>query len=705
MAGAHHFLLALTVVMGVAAVTTVLFQRLRQPVVLGYIIAGLIVGPHVPIPLVADLETVETLSELGVILLMFALGLEFSLRKLVRVGPTAGITAVVQSSIMVWLGFIAGRAFGWTVLESVFAGAIVAMSSTTIIAKAFDELRVRGPLRDLVVGVLLVEDLFAILFMAILTAVATGAGVSPGELGETLGRLGAFLALLLAVGMLLVPRAIRYVRHRGNPETLLVASLGLCFGFAYLAHASGYSVAIGAFIAGSLVAESGEAHAVEEIVRPVRDLFAAIFFVSVGMLIDPALVARHWVAVVAFIALVVLGKSAAVGLGAFLTGHGVRTSVQTGMSLAQIGEFSFILAALGTSLGATRDFLYPIAVAVSAVTTLTTPWLIGGSGPAAAWIDRKLPARLQTVVSLYGSWVEQVGRSPGRHTLGARLRKVMRAVLVDAVAVAAITIGVSVGAPRATRRIVEALGLGASLARWGLFVAAALLAAPFLVGLVRNGRRLGLALASTALPEVAAGRPDLAAAPRRALLAIVQLGATVLVLLPVVAVTQPFLPGVPGAVLLVAVIVVLGFGFWRSAAELQGHVRAGAQVIVEALAKQAAPDGRAHPQTGADALAGIRAMFPGIGEPTAVRLREGSPAVGQSLSTLGVRGRTGATVLAISRPGRSVMVPSAGEVLRPGDVLVLAGTHEAVDSARELLDAEVSSGSVLHRPEPSGRAG
>jgi CPA2 family monovalent cation:H+ antiporter-2 len=281
----------------------------------------------------------------------------------------------------------------------------------------------------------------------------------------------------------------------------------------------------------------------------------------------------------------------------------------------------------------------------------------------------------------------------------------MRAVLVDAVAVAAITIGVSVGAPRATRRIVEALGLGASLARWGLFVAAALLAAPFLVGLVRNGRRLGLALASTALPEVAAGRPDLAAAPRRALLAIVQLGATVLVLLPVVAVTQPFLPGVPGAVLLVAVIVVLGFGFWRSAAELQGHVRAGAQVIVEALAKQAAPDGRAHPQTGADALAGIRAMFPGIGEPTAVRLREGSPAVGQSLSTLGVRGRTGATVLAISRPGRSVMVPSAGEVLRPGDVLVLAGTHEAVDSARELLDAEVSSGAVLHRPEPSGRAG
>src|SRR5574342_87423 len=257
MHGGLDVLAGLAAVLGVAAVTTVVFQRLRQPVVLGYILAGLIVGPHVPVPLVADLGVVQTLSELGVILLMFGLGLEFSLRKLVQVGPTSGITALVQSSIMVWLGFLAGRAFGWSAMESVFAGAIVAMSSTTIIAKAFDDLKVRGRLRDFVVGVLLVEDLFAILFMAVLTAVATGAGVSPGALGATLGRLAAFLALLLAAGMLVVPRAIRYVRRRGNAETLLVVSLGVCLGFSYLALVAGYSVALGAFIAGSLVAESG----------------------------------------------------------------------------------------------------------------------------------------------------------------------------------------------------------------------------------------------------------------------------------------------------------------------------------------------------------------------------------------------------------------------------------------------------------------
>jgi CPA2 family monovalent cation:H+ antiporter-2 len=693
---AHDFLAALAIVLCVAAFTTVLFQRLRQPVVLGYILAGLIVGPHVSIPLVADRQIVQTLSELGVILLMFALGLEFSLRKLVQVGPTAGITAVVQSSIMVWLGFLAGRAFGWTPMESVFAGAIVAMSSTTIIAKAFDDLQVRGRLRDLVVGVLLVEDLFAILFMAVLTAVATGAGVSTEALGTTLGKLVAFLVVLLAVGMLTVPRAIRWLRRLEKPETLLVASLGLCFGVAYLALAFGYSVALGAFIAGSLVAESGEAHEVEELVRPVRDLFAAIFFVSVGMLIDPALVARHWVAIVVFIGLVMLGKSAAVAFGAFLTGGGTRLSIQAGMSLAQIGEFSFILAALGTSLGATRDFLYPLAVAVSGVTTLTTPWLIAGSGRVASWVDRKLPPSVQTAGTLYGTWLERLRAPAARDSAWTRGRRFVRALLIDAAAIVAVTIGTSLALGPAAAVLSTRLGAPAGLARAAILAAGGLAALPFCVGLVRNGRRLGLALATAALPEAAAGRPDLAAAPRRALLAILQLGTAALVLLPVVAITQPFVPGVPGAAFLAIAVAFFGFAFWRSATNLQGHVRAGAQVIVEALAREAeAPPHRPH----RDAMSAIRRMLPGIGEPVAVRVPPGSAAVGRTLSELGVRGRTGATVLAIVRAEESVMVPTAKETLREGDVLALAGTHAEVEAARELLQAAAVA------PEPARVAG
>src|SRR5262245_13303244 len=225
MHGAHELLREITVVLGVAAVTTVLFQRLRQPVVLGYILAGLIVGPHVPIPLVADQGTIQTFSELGVILLMFSLGLEFSLRRLGQVGPTAGLTAVIQSSIMVWIGFMVGRAFGWTPRESIYAGAIIAISSTTIIAKAFDEQRIQGKLRELVVGVLIVEDLIAILLMAILTALSSGEGMTVATLAESSGRLAAFLVGLVVVGMLVVPRAIRFIHRLGRPETTLVASV------------------------------------------------------------------------------------------------------------------------------------------------------------------------------------------------------------------------------------------------------------------------------------------------------------------------------------------------------------------------------------------------------------------------------------------------------------------------------------------------
>ncbi|MGC4000792.1 MAG: cation:proton antiporter [Anaeromyxobacter sp.] len=681
MHGATDFLAALTVVLGVAAVTTVLFQRLRQPVVLGYILAGLIVGPHVPIPLVADEAIVRTLSELGVILLMFALGLEFSLRKLLQVGPVAGITAVVQCSLMVWLGFVAGRLLGWTALESVFAGALIAISSTTIIAKAFDELGVRGRLRDLVVGVLVVEDLIAILLMAVLAAVAGGAGISAGALAATLGRLAGFLAALLGLGLLVVPRLVRWVRRLDRPETMLIAALAICFGVALLAHHFGYSVALGAFLAGSLVAESGEEKHVEHLVAPVRDVFAAVFFVSVGMLIDPALLVRHWVAVAVFTLLVVLGKLVGVAGGAFLTGQGVRTSVQAGMSLAQIGEFSFIIAGLGASLGATRDFLYPVAVAVSAVTTLTTPWLIRASGPAASWVDRRLPRPLQTFAALYGSWLERLRSGPRRETFAAQLRRVVRALVIDAAVVVVIVVAAALGAERGARLLELRWGLDGAISRWAVAAAAGLVSLPFCAGLLRNARRLSGLIADQALPAVAPGALDLAAAPRRALRAAVQLALVLLVAVPVVAITQPFVPAGSVAAVFAVVIGALAVAAWRGAEGLHQHVRAGAQVMVEALARQA----RGPVEDGADALAQVKQTLPGLGEPIAIRLHPGTLAEGRTLAQLDLRGVTGATVLAIWRAEGGVMVPDAREVLRAGDVLAVAGSAEAVAAARSLV--------------------
>ena len=346
---AHEFLRNLALVLCVAAITTVVFKRLRQPVIFGYLLAGMIVGPHVPIPLVADEGVVETLSELGVILLLFSLGLEFSLRKLLQIGPTAGLVAVPETSGMVFIGYVVGQLFGWTTLESVFAGAIIAISSTTIIAKAFDEQRVKGKFTDIVFGVLIIEDLIGIFLIAILTAVSAGAGVSASSLAVTGARLATFLAGLIGVGLLLIPRFMRVVVRMNQPETTLVASIWICFAAAWLALSFGYSVALGAFIAGSLIAESGEEKVVEHLIRPVRDMFAAIFFVAVGILIDPAIILEHWGAVLSLSAVVIAGKVLFVSTSSFLTGNSVRTSVQAGMSLAQIGEFSFIIAAVGLS--------------------------------------------------------------------------------------------------------------------------------------------------------------------------------------------------------------------------------------------------------------------------------------------------------------------------------------------------------------------
>jgi CPA2 family monovalent cation:H+ antiporter-2 len=684
MDGAHEFLKAMTVVLCVAAVTTVVFQRLRQPVVLGYILAGLIVGPYVPIPLVANRQIIQTLSELGVILLMFSLGLEFSLRKLVQVGPTAGLTAVVQCSIMIWLGFMVGQAFDWTVRESIFTGAIIAISSTTIIAKAFDEQGVKGRLRELVVGILIVEDLIAILLMAGLTALSSPDGLSAGTLAKSSARLAAFLIGLLAVGMLVVPRAVRSINRLKRSETTLVASIGICFAIALLAHEFGYSVALGAFIAGSLVAESGEEKQVEHLIMPVRDLFAAIFFVSVGMLIDPAIIALHWAPVVVLTFIVIVGMVVSVTIGAFLTGNGVRTSVEAGMSLAQIGEFSFIIAGLGTTLGATRDFLYPVAVAVSAVTTLTTPWLIRFAGPAAAFVDRKLPRALQTFAALYGSWVEQLGSSSREIPARSAAKRLLKLLLLDAIALGALVIGTALSVPTIVGFLSAKLGIGPDGGHAIVVASAMAVATPFIVGIFRLARALGSSLAAAALPEAVEGKVDLAAAPRRALVVTLQLAVVLLVVLPLLALTQPFLPSWATGITLGLLLVSLGFGFWRSATNLEGHVRAGAEMIVEALMLQA----RKPASSDEASFSELAHLLPGLGEPIPLRLTETSPAVGKTLAQLNLRGLTGASVLAIARGDQGVIVPTAAEVLRADDVLALAGTHDAVSAATRALRGE-----------------
>ena len=676
----------LALILCVAAVTTTVFQRLRQPVVLGYLLAGVVVGPHLPVPLWVNEGLTHTLSELGVVLLMFSLGLDFSLRKLIKVAPTAGIVAVIQCSFMLWVGYLVARLFGWTVYEALFAGAALSISSTTIIVKAFAEQNIKGPLAEIVFGILIVEDLIAIVLLTILTAVASGVGLSASALALTVGKLAGFLAVLLVGGMLIVPRLMRAVVRLRSNETTVVAAVGLSFAFALVARWMGYSVALGAFLAGALIAESGAAKIIEQRIEPVRDVFAAVFFVSIGMLINPYLVWQNLIPVLVLTVVVIAGNLIGVSTGTFIAGYGVRTSVQAAMSLGQIGEFSFIIASVGLALGVIRPFLYPVVVAVSALTTLLTPWLIRYSGRAAGFVDRRLPHTLQTYASLYGAWLNGLRATPEHKTAWAHIRRLVLLLVGDVVLLAAIVIGVSLSRHRLVRLASEVARFDPAIMRLLLVAATVVLIIPFILGAIRIARALGAALAAEALPAPLGGARelDLAAAPRRALLVTLQIAILLVAGVPVVALTQPFLPGLPGMAILLVGVALLVIPLWRSATNLEGHVRAGAQVILEALAAQSGSPATTGPHAHAT-------LLPGLGNATAIPIVAGTPGVGRTLKQINLRGLTGATVIAIDRDSADVIYPTGDEELRVGDALILTGTNEAVQAAQTLLTASAAA--------------
>ena len=682
----HTFLTTFALVLCTAAVTTVVFHRLKQPVILGYLLAGLLVGPHITPILTADPATTETLSEIGVILLLFSIGLEFSVRRLLRVGGSVAITAVIDVSLMAWLGVGVGRLLGWTFREALFAGAMITTSSTTIIAKTFEERPVDPKLRDQVMGVLVVEDLVAVLFLAGLGTL-TGTDASQASMFVTVLRLVTLLFVWVTIGLVLIPRLIRRIVKVVRPETIVITSIGLCFAFALLARALGYSVALGAFIAGSLIAESGRGKQVAELVQPVRDLFAAVFFVAVGMMIDPALVAEHWGVVVVLTVVVIVGKFVSVGLGAFLAGRGTQGAVRTGLSMAQIGEFSFIIVSLGVATGAVRAFLFPVAVAVSAITTLATPWLIGSSDRIAAFVDRKLPRPLQTYAALYASWLDELRRAPARRTRGGMLRGLLRWLVLDAVLTAAVIIAAFLAYPPLVRLLSDRISGEATAI--GLAVVALAVATPFGLGLVRTARAIATTLARVALPGT--GRVDRAVAPRRALVVTLEVIILLLTALPVLAVTQPFLPPFRGALILGAALAVLAVAAWRSAQDLEGHMRAGAELLVDAVRSTLPPEHAtvemeiATLEGNADRFTTATHMLPGFGAPTPFRVEAGHFAAGRTLRELELRGRTGASVLGLSRAGVGIAAPEKGERLAAGDTLVLVGTREAVAAAEALL--------------------
>lgn len=393
----------LAVILLTGGIVTVIFKKLNQPLVLGYILAGFLIGPYMPFFFnVTDSSSISTWSEIGIIILMFGLGLEFNLHKLVSVGGTAIITALTEIGGMLLFGYLVGQALGWGTMDSVFLGGMLSMSSTTIIIKAFDDLSVRKErFAQLVFGTLVVEDIAGIFMMIILSTISVGQGISGMELALKLGMLVLYLALWLILGIYLLPTLLNKASPLMSDETLLVVSLGLCFGMVLLADALGFSSALGAFLAGSLLAGTVHAERVEHLTQGVKDLFGAVFFISVGMMLDPAMVVKYIVPILVLTLVTIVGKLFFSSMGVLLSGQSLKNAVHCGCSLAQIGEFAFIIASLGLSLGVIADYIYPIIIAVSVITTLTTPFFIKHSDNIYAFVVKLLPEKLTQKLERY----------------------------------------------------------------------------------------------------------------------------------------------------------------------------------------------------------------------------------------------------------------------------------------------------------------
>ncbi|HEX4925485.1 MAG TPA: cation:proton antiporter [Bdellovibrionales bacterium] len=434
-----QIIIDLAVILAVAGVVSIIFQRIRQPLVLGYIVAGFLVGPHTPpFSFVSDLPNIQVWAEIGVVFLMFSLGLEFSFRRLLRVGVSAGVTATLQVGLMGIGGAVIARLLGWTPIESLFFGAMTSISSTTIIIKALDELRLKSRrFAEMILGILIVEDLYAILILVGFSTALSGKEFSGLVLLQAAGKLFLIVGAWFFAGYMVVPRLIRQISRLGTDETLLIMSTALCLGLVVFAAHFDYSIALGAFIMGSILAESSESHRIEELIKPLRDIFGAVFFVSVGMMLNPSDLWNFKGTILLTTAFVIVGNMLINSAGALLTGQTLRTAVQVGMGLGQIGEFSFIIVGLGLSLGVVSRDLYSVAVATSLLTAFTTPYMIKRSHSVAIALENRMPPGLASFLNRYMLYWEQIGREQERRAVFYRalIRWFLNALVVTIVTI------------------------------------------------------------------------------------------------------------------------------------------------------------------------------------------------------------------------------------------------------------------------------
>lgn len=662
----------LAVILISAGLVTLLFKWLKQPVVLGYIVAGILAGPAIEeIPTVTDVESIRIWADIGVVFLLFALGLDFSFKKLMKVGGTAVIGAVTVVIGMMTVGYIAGLSLGWGHMNSLFLGGMLSMSSTTIIFKAFDDMGLRNQrFAGVVFGVLVVEDLFAVLLMVLLSTLAVSKHVEGMELLDSVVKLGVFLLFCFVIGIYLIPSFLKKTRSFLNDETLLIISIGLCLGMVMIATKAGFSAALGAFVMGSILAETVEAEHIEHLVKPVKDLFGAIFFVSVGMLIDPLLLWEYKLPILILTCVVMLGQICFASFGVLLSGQPLKIAIQSGFSLAQIGEFAFIIATLGLSLRVTDHFLYPIVVAVSVITTFFTPYMIRLAEPAYKIVNRVIPKPWLRFLERYSSGSNTIRQ---KSTWNKLLKALLRIVATyTSVTLVLIFVWMKIIAPLIIR---ELPGMRGDIICLVLILA---LISPMLRAIMMKKNH------SEEYQQLWNDN-KYNRGPLVSLIILRVLLCIGLVMLPV----AHFLNIASGITLAVAAAVIAIVIFSK---QLKKHSISMERHFFSNLAAREKEQERKAPinQRFANHLLERDLHLADF------EVKQNSPSMGKTLKELNFRQKCNVNVVTIIRGGKRINIPGGEERLYPLDKLIVVGADSDLDHFRKYLEERYRQSSMIH---------
>lgn len=660
----------LAVILVAVGLVSAVFMRLGWPKVIGYILAGTVIGKYTfGGSLVINQGSIDVLGQIGVVFLMFTLGLEFSVRKLKKVGHVIFPTALLDMAVMIWAGhFVGTKIFGWGSVQSLFLGAAISDSATTLLAKTISEMG-WGSRRfaKYIFGITITEDILCVGVIALLTGLVKSGTMHAGAMAHSLGGLLLFLTGVTVFGLLLVPRLLNRVARLKDDESLLLTMLGVCFLVSFIAAKLDFSLALGAFLVGVMGAESEPLKRIYQQCVPLRTMFSAIFFVTIGLLIDPMQMLAHWQAILTLTAVVIVGKSVNCTVGSLLTGQDIKNALQTGIGLAQIGEFAYLVALIGLTMKAVDSSVYQIAVGVSVLTTLLNPFLLRASDPFADWVERRMPARWKECLATYANWAERFLHSPTPGVTAKAIRFNLTLVLLQLALVAVVFIAAGMLARLDFARLSPLIEANKKTLLWG---AASLLTVPNAIFLFFRARALGGAVSDTLVP-VKVAETLWAQSFRRVTGLLFAVSGMAALFLESVLLSGTIMPEQGWARALVgATLLVVGVAGWKR------FRRVGVESL-ETLRGVLTKEVETDPTESAADLLDIHTDKIKVGRESVVR--------GRSLREINLRARVGASVIGIERRGSTIVNPRAEETLEPDDLVVVLGDDEQIVRARGLL--------------------